>query len=251
MNLRSTSRLFHAETGVFVPTVTAEQMRELDRIATNETGPTLLQMMENAGRNLASLAMELLASRSAPAKVLVLAGGGGNGGGGICGARHLSNHGLDVSLCVAANRLSDAASLQRKIFRFTAGNEVSLNRVTDSAPDFIIDALIGYGLRQFHSDSISDLIRWGNKRSVPVLSLDVPSGVDASTGVIPDEAIHPTWTLTLALPKSGLSAKNSGELFLADIGIPISAIRRIAPAYQAPYGKNYYVRIEPRNVQEE
>ena len=84
-----------------VPVVTTEQMRKVDRIAIDETGPNLFQMMENAGRNLALQVMETLGAMWNRASITVLAGGGGNGGGGICAARHLANRGIDVKLCVA------------------------------------------------------------------------------------------------------------------------------------------------------
>ena len=70
---------FFTETGIEVPAVTADQMREIDRIAMEETAPNLYQMMENAGRNLAELTMELLGNRWNQAKILVLTGTGGNG----------------------------------------------------------------------------------------------------------------------------------------------------------------------------
>jgi NAD(P)H-hydrate epimerase len=94
-------RGFGTEAGIFVPTVTTERMREVDRIAIEETGPNLYQMMENAGRNLALLAIELLGPNWSAAKVSVLAGNGGNGGGGICAARHLANQGCAVYLCLS------------------------------------------------------------------------------------------------------------------------------------------------------
>src|SRR5262252_6871963 len=84
------------DSGIEVPVVTTEQMREIDRIAVDETGPNLFQMMENAGRNLALQAMEVLGAKWSRASMIVLAGGGGNGGGGICAARHLANRGLNV-----------------------------------------------------------------------------------------------------------------------------------------------------------
>ena len=77
---------FVTERGIVVPAVDSAQMREVDRIAVEETGPNLFQMMENAGRNLALLAIQLLGEGWERAKVLVLAGSGGNGGGGICAA---------------------------------------------------------------------------------------------------------------------------------------------------------------------
>jgi NAD(P)H-hydrate epimerase len=141
------TRHFVADTGVHVPAVSSEQMRELDRIATSETGPSLLQMMENAGRSLALLAIELMGPRWHRARVLILAGSGGNGGGGICAGRHLANHGVPVSLCLSdPDHLSEAAAVQRKIFRSTTGKEIEIVDINRLEPDLILDALIGYGL---------------------------------------------------------------------------------------------------------
>jgi NAD(P)H-hydrate epimerase len=81
------SDLFRTPEGIPVPAVTAEQMREVDRIAVEDFGLGILQMMENAGRNLAANLMEMLASMDG--EVTVLAGAGGNGGGGLRSARHL------------------------------------------------------------------------------------------------------------------------------------------------------------------
>src|SRR5260370_12795059 len=83
---------FVADNGVEIPAVTADQMRQVDRIAMEETGPNLFQMMENAGRNLASLSMQLLGRGSKDAGVVIFAGPGGDGGGGIGAARHPANH---------------------------------------------------------------------------------------------------------------------------------------------------------------
>ncbi len=83
------------DTGVKVPAVTEAQMREIDHIAVEETGPNLFQMMENAGRNLALAAIGMLGDAWQDARVLVMAGSGGNGGGGICAARHLANRDVD------------------------------------------------------------------------------------------------------------------------------------------------------------
>ena len=115
--------------GVEVPAVTADQMREVDRIAIEETGPNLYQMMENAGRNLASMTIRLLGPGWRDDTIVVLAGTGGNGGGGICGARHLANHGGEVTVVV-----SDQAGLRpvpadswRHIGEPMAGSSIPMN----------------------------------------------------------------------------------------------------------------------------
>src|SRR6516164_9996216 len=115
---KAMTRVFVADDGRHVPAVTADEMREIDRLAIQETGPNLFQMMENAGRNLAALSMELLGNGWQRASYLVLAGSGGSGGGGICAARHLANHGCRVSLCLAdPEHLGEVPAFQYKVFQ--------------------------------------------------------------------------------------------------------------------------------------
>ena len=237
---------FVTETGIEVPAVTASEMREVDSIAMEETGPNLFQMMENAGRNLALLAIELLGSKWERAAILVLAGSGGNGGGGICAARHLANRGINVKLClVEPSRLADVTAFQRKLFHVTSGEEISAANLPARA-DMILDALIGYGLKAAPQGQAAELIRWANRTGAPVLSLDLPSGMDATTGDRPGECIRARWTMTLALPKTGLLPERTGELFLADIGIPEVTYRRLGLNYTSPFGRRFWVRLAPR-----
>ena len=121
---------FQTVDGIVVPAVTAPQMREVDRVAVEETGPNLFQMMENAGRSLAETAIEMLGARSQLSRILVLAGKGGNGGGGICAARHLANRGIHVALCMAEPlALSETAKWQYRVFSATPGRTVSAAHV--------------------------------------------------------------------------------------------------------------------------
>ena len=240
----ASTRRFLTESGIAVPAVTADQMRELDRIAMKETGPNLFQMMENAGRNLALLAMEVLGRGWATASVVVLAGSGGNGGGGICAARHLANRGVDVRLCLAdPEHLGEVPACQRKIFLYTTGKEIAVANLTAEPADLILDALIGYSLRGAPQGIVADLIRRANGARVPILALDLPSGVDATTGEAPGEFIRPRWTMTLALPKTGLVPEKTGALFLADVGIPAEAYRRMGLTFPAPWGKRFWIPL--------
>jgi NAD(P)H-hydrate epimerase len=235
---------FVTGSGIAVPAVTADEMRRLDRIATEETGPNLFQMMENAGRNLALHAIEVLGASWQTAKIVVLAGRGGNGGGGICAARHLANRRANVVLSLSdPDRLGEPARFQHMIFRETRGQEAQASRVADEPAELIVDALIGYGLQAAPRGTAAELIRWANSTGAPVLALDVPSGVDATTGEMPGDAIRPRWTMTLALPKTGLLRADTGALFLADIGIPEGAYRRVMPAYTPPFEGRYRVPL--------
>ncbi len=91
-------------------------------------------------------------------------------------------------------------------------------------PQLIIDGLIGYRLAGRPRGGAADLIRWANSQRAPILALDVPSGVEPTTGAVLDPALRAAATLTLALPKTGLRAPGGaacvGELYLADIGVP-------------------------------
>lgn len=235
---------FVTEAGINVPAVTELQMREVDRIAVEETGPNLFQMMENAGRNLALHAIDILGESWKDKTIVVLSGTGGNGGGGICAARHLANRGAVVKLCISdVTRLKEVPAFQYLVFRNTGYSEVSLSELEGESPDLIIDAIIGYSLYSAPHGVPYEMIKWANSEKVPVLSLDIPSGVDSTSGETPGEFIKATRTMTLALPKTGLFPKTSGELFLADIGIPITAYLKLGLSYKSPFGASYTTRL--------
>jgi len=238
---------FITETGIEVPSISSAQMREVDRIALEETGPNLFQLMENAGSNLALLALQLIGGAWPGRRIVTLAGGGGNGGGGICAARHLANHGADVGLYLAApERLGEIPSFQRKVFQSTSGAELEARELAKSKPGLIIDALIGYGLRAAPQGPLADAIQWANASGAPILALDVPSGVDADDGDTPGMFIRASWTMTLALPKTGLLPERTGTLFLADIGIPQGTYRRIGLNFVSPFGISGWVGLMPK-----
>jgi len=241
---RTPSTSFFTLAGIGVPAVTTDQMREIDRIAMEETGPNLFQMMENAGRNLAEMALECLGGNWRQARIVVLAGTGGNGGGGIVAARHLANHGARVALCLAApDKLGEIPAWQYKIFRSTGGQEVLPRDLNKEAVLIILDALIGYSLQSAPRGVFADLIAWANSTRAPILSLDVPSGIDSTTGETPGEFIETVWTMTLALPKTGLALGKAGQVLLADIGIPQETYRRIGLTYTPPFGDRFRVLL--------
>lgn len=227
-----------------VTAVTAEEMRRLDKIAMEVTGPTLLQMMENAGRNLSTLLRRLIALSKVDA-IVVLAGTGGNGGGAICAARHLANHGYRTALAISnREKLSEAAALQFKIYGHTHESDVSIEALSSIRPAVILDGLIGYGLRDAPSGSVEAMIQYANASGAPILSLDVPSGVDATTGRRPGIAIAPSWTMTLALPKTGLLHADCSDIYLADIGIPSGAFAMAGIEYACPFIDDYVISLD-------
>lgn len=242
---------YETDTGVAVLAVTTAQMREVDRVAVNETGPNLYQMMENAGRNLAAAALDMLGERWNEARIVVLAGTGGNGGGGICAARHLANRGAGVALCLTAReRLRDVPAWQYQVFRSTGGQELRPQEMANERADLVLDALIGYSLDGAPLGVYADLIGWANDSGASVLSLDVPSGVNATTAATSDATVRAHTTMTLALPKTGLVAEHTGRLLLADIGIPTETYRRAGINYLSPFDTRYIVplHLQPREA---
>ena len=221
-----------SRTNMDIPFVTTEQMREVDRAMVEDYGILLIQMMENAGRHLAHLARDRFLGNPRRHRVLVLAGTGGNGSGGLVCARRLHNWGAEVRVWATApaEGFSGVPRHQLEILGrmgvpvHVTGEEADLPSADLPSGDLLIDALIGYSLRGAPSGPAAILIRAANDHSAPILSLDVPSGMDTSTGAVHEPAIQATATLTLALPKVGLgpdvARSHVGELYLADIGVP-------------------------------
>jgi NAD(P)H-hydrate epimerase len=220
-----------------LPALTADQMREVDRSMVEDLHIDLIQMMENAGRNLAELAIR----RFDPATVTVLAGPGGNGGGGLVAARHLINRGCAVSVTLSSpDSLTAVPAHQADILR-------QMGAVIAEGPvpaDLILDALIGYSLRGNPTGRAATLIEWANEQPGPVLALDTPSGLDITTGEAATPHIQAAATLTLALPKAGLlDASAVGELYLADISVPQIVYQRMGVTPPLLFRDDIVVRL--------
>jgi len=211
-----------------VPYLTTDQMREVDRAMIEDYHIELIQMMENAGRNLAHLARGRFFDGDARGKkVVVFAGTGGNGGGAIVCARRLHNYGAEVAVFTTKpdENFTPVSAHQLDILRRM---NVSINlgdyNETLQTADLIVDGIIGYSLKGAPYGPAVNFIRAVNQAAAPILALDAPSGVDTTTGTIHDPTIKASATMTLALPKAGLRAPgvedHVGELYLADISVP-------------------------------
>jgi len=206
-----------------------------------DLGISLQQMMENAGRNLAHLAMD----RWLPQRVTVLAGPGGNGGGGMVAARHLANRGVEVTVAPARDGLEGVPAEQAEILR-----RMGVPVLPDPpAADLVIDALIGYSLSGDPRGRSAELIEWANRSDSPILALDTPSGLDTTTGRIGDPCVRATATMTLALPKQGLYASPEvvGDLYLADISVPPRAYRAFGLEVGDLFGGKWVVSVSPES----
>ncbi len=111
-------------------------------------------------------------------------------------------------------------------------------------PDLVVDAIIGYGLSGPLRGTARDLVATTDGPT-SVVSLDAPSGMDATTGEVPGIAVDPDRTLTLALPKTGL-VDLPGRLELADISVPATVYDRLDIPYEEPFGDRYRVELTAR-----
>jgi len=203
-------------------------MVEVDRAMTEDFRIELMQMMENAGRNLAHLARKrFLDGDPRDKRIVVLAGPGGNGGGALVCARRLQNWGavVRVLLSASADRFSSVPAQQLEILTRMNVKIADAHAVTTvERPQLVVDGIIGYSLKGAPRGEARALIEWANGCDTPILALDVPSGVDATTGKAYEPAVRATATMTLALPKEGLRVSSVeglvGELYLADISVP-------------------------------
>jgi NAD(P)H-hydrate epimerase len=237
-----------------IPTISVDQMREVDRLMVEEMGITLLQMMENAGRGLATQARRLLDGDVTGKPIVILAGPGGNGGGGLAAARRLSIWGANVSVIlgqvatamrgVPAQQLSIVEKMSLAIHGPVQGTPVG-SLLAPAA--LIVDALIGYSLRGTPREPIASLIRAANGVGVPVMALDIPSGLDGDSGVASDPTIRATATLTLALPKAGLLRPAAhawvGKLYVADISVPPVIYQRLGLRVGPIFARSDIVRF--------
>ena len=213
-----------------IPYLSTDQMIEVDRVMIEDFQIELIQMMENAGRNLAHLArVRFLDGDPRHKSVVILAGTGGNGGGALVCARRLANWGasIKVVLTKTGDQFAPIPGHQLDILRcmdMPLSEAQALRDIRFSNQDLIIDGIIGYSLKGAPRGTAADMIRWANAQGTPILALDAPSGIDTTTGTVFNPSIKASATMTLALPKAGLVSgevgNRIGELYLADISVP-------------------------------
>lgn len=246
------------------PTVSPLQTLEVEQIAVAELGLTEDMITENAGRDIAEAAVGLLSNDAAAPTILVLTGNHRTGARAVSAARHLRNRGHRVTLCVLGleheNELLESCRKQLDVFKKIGGRVFRWEDLSaqlsssDFTPDLVVDALFGIhisfeDLRTDDQAIAFEMIAWVNRSNLDILSVDVPSGLSASSGefeslflcmsaisdiltgevTMVDEGrlcINSTSVVCLGAPKTGVvNALLAGEgpswkLTVADIGIP-------------------------------
>ena len=234
-------------------TVSAGQMREMDKIAELEFGIPSILLMENASVKIAEFCFRFLKGTKNP-EVLIICGSGNNGGDGTALARHLHVKGIKTHVVFSGdiNSAKGDAAVNYEIIRKLNipiefinhdGNVVfsPLSSSPSGVPrfcgieldkyDLIIDAVFGTGLTRDIEGSARQLIEAVNRYAKYVISVDMPSGIHSDTGKIMGGAVKADETVTLGFPKKGLylypGYEYAGIIHIEDIAIPPSLIERI------------------------
>jgi ADP-dependent NAD(P)H-hydrate dehydratase / NAD(P)H-hydrate epimerase len=226
--------------------VTADEMRNIDRKTIEEYGVPGVVLMERAGLAVALRIRELFGknkerrARSKEGnyrKVIVLAGSGNNGGDGFVVARNLHKAGWDVKVFLTSKpeNLKGDALIQ---YKTAAKSGVTISPVEEllthhssliTRHSVFVDALLGTGLSKNIAGMLSEIIRVVNNVNVPIVSVDIPSGISSDNGQIMGQAIRADYTITFGLPKRGHllypGAEHAGKLFIEDIGFPEELLR--------------------------
>ncbi|MFO7899494.1 MAG: NAD(P)H-hydrate epimerase [Planctomycetota bacterium] len=206
--------------------VTREEMREVDRAAIEEYEMPGVILMENAGRGAAACALEMVGESTGP--VAVVCGSGNNGGDGYVVARHLHNQGVGVTVHLLWDREKIRGDADTNLaiiehmgldIRRTRPDELNL-----SGAALVVDAVFGTGLSGEVREPYDEAIRAINGARVPVLAVDLPSGLDANSGEVLGVCVTAERTATFALPKVGFTRgsgpERTGEVTVVDIGVP-------------------------------
>ena len=211
------------------------QVREIDRRAIEQFHIPGVVLMENAARAVTDAALEMLRGVEDP-NVTIICGGGNNGGDGLAVARHLHNRGFTVDIALAVNpdtyrneALANWRIIQAMGLPITPIEDADI--LLRGGVDFLVDALFGTGLATPPRDS--RLIELMNEYDVPVLAVDVPSGLDCDTGdPLGPTCVRATRTVTFVAEKMGFANPNSrqylGQVTVGDIGCPRELIDAVA-----------------------
>jgi len=195
-----------------LPPISSRQVREVDALASERFGIGVDWLMEAAGWQVARLVDQ---------RATVVCGVGNNAGDGLAAARHLHRWGrLAGVCCIDADRLGGPAALERDALR-KLGVELSADLRFERA-EVIVDAIFGTGLSRAPEGRFAEWIEAVNASGKRVIAVDVPSGLDADSGVAYAPTVRPNLTIALGLPKPGLD-QFGGMVVVVDIGVPFEA----------------------------
>ncbi|MFQ5676396.1 MAG: NAD(P)H-hydrate dehydratase [bacterium] len=219
---------------IFSPVVTGKEMARIDRYTIENIGIPGIVLMENAGRAVAARIKQMLGDLRSK-KVVVVCGKGNNGGDGYVVARYLleSDATVDTYLVGKANDVKGDAATNLLILKNLGHKVHEVSRLEhisiDAGAHLVVDALLGTGVRGPLAGLLSDIVAKMGEVRAPILSVDIPTGVQSDTGLVDGACIKAQATVTMALPKRGLlfspGREQCGDVAEVDIGIPKFAVK--------------------------
>lgn len=229
--------------------LTRQQVREIDRRSIEEFHIPGIILMENAARAAADAACDML-DGDCVGEVLILCGGGNNGGDGLAVARHLHNRGADVSLALTVDpgKYKGEALINWQIASAMQipWEPADPGKIAGTPALLIIDAIFGTGLSEPPRDPFAAIAAAVEQSRIPVLAIDLPSGMDCDTGKPLGACIRATRTITFVAEKVGFAAAGAGdytgEVTVGAIGCPPELIESVAHASLARQTCNCHAR---------
>ena len=214
-----------------------EQMREADRLTIEDIGIPSIVLMENAGRQ-AVAAMEAAFEDLGTSRVAVICGRGNNGGDGFVIARTLLQRGVDTEVFLlgsvadvrgdARMNLEVLGRIGMTVIEITNAQEWELHFTELTDCDLVVDAILGTGFHGRLAGFLETVVADLNSLGVPIVAIDLPTGVSADSALVEGPAVEASMTVTLAAPKIPLvfppADTHAGDLVIADIGIPLPLI---------------------------
>jgi NAD(P)H-hydrate epimerase len=209
--------------------LTSRQAKALDSRALNDYGISTLALMENAGQQ---VCMEAIASYVRGRKIAFFCGKGNNGGDGFVAARHMLTQGMKPDIYLAGKirdvtkearvNLDILLKLKQKVVEISGRN---IPRISICRYGLIVDALLGVGLSGPVRGTYASLIDLINSSGARILSVDIPSGLDATTGKVLGCCVKADKTITFVAKKRGMAInagpRHCGRVAVADLGLPL------------------------------
>jgi ADP-dependent NAD(P)H-hydrate dehydratase / NAD(P)H-hydrate epimerase len=242
--------------------LTAEEMRTADLRAVEDVGIPPIVLMEAAGRAVADLARDFVEELDGdPIRIAIVAGPGNNGADALVAARYLMQLGFEPDIYAAAPA-AECNELCRTQLEIMEGLGASISFLKEQSPEFfrsglraaalIIDGLLGTGSSGPLSEVYRGFVNEINIANRDVVAVDIPTGIDASSGLVPGPAVSAAATVTMAAPKVGMllypAASYVGELWVAHIGIPPSILADVGGRYHIMTKQQFFFWLPQRSA---
>lgn len=209
----------------------ADEAKEIDGISIHEIGIPSFVLMERASLSVADCVLAF-AEKGAD-RILVVCGMGNNGGDGVACGRILAEKGFSVAVLLLGQEKKASEEMKQQLL---IARNLSIPVITTALPSeytIIIDAVFGIGLSRDITGEYAEWVRKINTSGAVIVSVDIPSGIDASTGKVLGAAIRADYTVTFGVKKRGLvlfpGMQYAGQVIVADIGFPAMAVEKVKP----------------------